>query len=109
MLFIHRTLVVVVSIIVTLAALPCHLAELRLIHTIPDTTCLPTARAFLLSLWIWNVPRLHTILSERSKDFDPVYLLVPSTCDCIFCEIRRNKSFWLNSGLHTCNNDMGAW
>src|SRR5436190_20750564 len=32
-----------------------HLADLRLIHTIPDTTCLPTARACLLSLWIWNV------------------------------------------------------
>src|SRR5437762_12164388 len=41
-----RTLLVVVSVIVTLAALPCHLAELRLIHTIPDTTCLPTVRAF---------------------------------------------------------------
>src|SRR5437868_10475198 len=40
--FIHRTLLVVVSVIVTLVAPSWHLADLRLIHTIPDTTCLPT-------------------------------------------------------------------
>src|SRR6266498_3885487 len=56
-----------------------------------------------------NVKWLGMILSERSKDSDPVYLVLPSRCDCLFCEIRRNKSCWLNSGLHTCGNDMRAW
>src|SRR5438132_13959264 len=106
---IHWTLLVVVSIIVTLAASSCHLADLRLIHTIPDTTCLPTARASLLSLWIWNVKWLGMILSERSKDSNPVYLVLPSRRDCLFCEIRRNKRCWLNPGHHTCGNDMRAW
>src|SRR6266498_1226166 len=109
MVFIHRTLLVVVSVIVTLVAPSWHLADLRLIHTISDTTCLPTTRASLLSLWIWNIKWLGMILSERSKDSDPVYLMLPSRRDYLFCEIRRNKRCWLNPGLHTCGNDMRAW
>src|SRR6266508_2856130 len=109
MVFIHRTLLVVVFVIATLAAPSWHLANLRLIHTIPDTTCIPMARASLLSLWIWNVKWLGMILSERSKDSDPVYLVLPSRRDCLFCEIRRNKRCWMNPGLHTCGNDMRAW
>src|SRR6266508_1243524 len=101
MLFIHGTLLVVVSIIVTLGAPFWHLAGLRLIHIIPDTMFLPTARACLLSLWIWNVKWLGMFLSERSKDFDPVYVMLPSRCECLFCEIRRNKRSWLNPRLHT--------
>ena len=69
---------IVVSVIVALAAPSWYLADLRLIHTIPDTTCLPMARAFLLSLWIWNVPWLRTIVSERSKDSDPVCSTPPN-------------------------------
>ena len=109
MVFIHRTLLVVVSIIVTLGAPFWHLADLRLIHTIPDTTCLPTARACLLSLWIWNVKWLGMIMIERSKYYDPIYLMVPSRRDCLFCKIRRNESYWLNPELHTCGNDVRAW
>src|SRR6266542_3601115 len=104
--FIHRTLLVVVSVIVTLGAPSWHLADLRLIHTIPDTTCMPMASASLLSLWIQNVKWLGMIMSERSKYSDPIYLVLPSRRDCLFCAIRRNKSYWLNPGLHTCGNDM---
>src|SRR5438105_12374305 len=109
MLFIHGTLLVVVSVIVTLGAPFWHLAGLRLIHTILDTTCLSTPRACILSLWIWNIKWLGMFLSERSKDSDPVYLMLPSRRDCLFSEIRRNKRCWLNPGLHTCGNDMRAW
>src|SRR6266540_1307998 len=66
-------------------------------------------RACLLSLWIWNVKWLGIFLSERSKDTDPVYLVLPSRRDWLFCEIRRNKRYWLNPGFHTCGNDMRAW
>src|SRR6266540_3465897 len=52
---------------------------------------------------------LGIFLSERSKYSDPVYLMLPSRRDCLFCEIRRNKRSWLNPGLHTCGNDKRAW
>src|SRR5436190_24217226 len=92
MLFIHGTLLIVVSVIVTLGAQFWHLAGLRLIHTIPDTTCLPTSRACPFCLRIWNVPYLGIFLCEHSKYSDPVYLMLPSRRDCLFSEIRRKQT-----------------
>ena len=75
-----RTLVVVTQCSTLAATLLC-LACFGLVHTIPNTTCLTAAFAFL-SGWIRNKHLILIILSERPHNSNDVYLMSPGGYSC---------------------------
>ena len=82
-----RTLLVVVTQCSTLAATLLCLACFGLVHTIPNTTCLTVAFAFL-SGWIRNEHLILIILNESSHYSNPVYLMSPGGYNCFLAEVR---------------------
>src|SRR6185369_1969548 len=82
-----RTLLVVVTQCSILAATLLCLACFRLVHTIPNTTCLTTAFTFL-SGWIRNKHLILIILSERPHNSNHVYLMSPGGYSCFLAEVR---------------------
>ena len=103
-----RMLLVVVTQSSTLAATLLSLACLRLVHTIPNSTCLMVAFAFLAG-WIRNISLKLIILNERSHYSNPVYLMSPGAYSCLLAKVRWNKYSWLQPRLCTCRNDVRAW
>src|SRR6185312_3936932 len=89
-----RTLLVVVTQCSTLAVTLLYLACFGLVHSIPNTTCLMAAFAFL-SGWIRNKHLILIILNERPHYSNPVYLMSPGGYSCFLAEVKRNKYSWL--------------
>jgi len=96
--YILRTLLVVVTQCSTLAATLLCLACFRLVHTIPNTTCLTAAFAFL-SGWIRNKHLILIILSERPHKSNPVYLMSPCNADSAHAAMRWEPCICNNLGF----------
>ena len=89
-----RILLVVVTQCSTLAATLLCLACFGLVHTIPNTTCLTAAFAFL-SGWIRNKHLILIIRNEKPYYSNHVYLMFPGGYSCFLAEVRWNKYYWL--------------